>query len=91
MVCIRLKGSAGGHNGIKSIISHIGAEFPRVKVGVGEKPAQFDLADYVLSRFSKEEREQVENAMSRAVSAIEKIVMGDVQGAMNEYNKKVER
>lgn len=88
---IRAKGSAGGHNGIKSIISHIGSEFPRVKVGVGEKPAQFDLADYVLSRFSKEEREAVEDAMDRAVAAIEKIVLGDMAGAMNEYNKKVER
>jgi len=88
---IRKQGSAGGHNGIKSIIAHIGSEFPRVKVGVGEKPAQFDLADYVLSRFSKEEREAAEEAMDRAVLAIEKIIQGDMAGAMNEYNKKVER
>ena len=51
---IRTKGSAGGHNGIKNIIAHLGTqEFPRIKVGVGEKPKYMDLADYVLSRFSK--------------------------------------
>lgn len=88
---IRGKGSAGGHNGIKSIIAHLGMEFPRVKVGVGEKPAQFDLADYVLSHFSREDREKVEDAMNRAVDAVAKIVQGDLAGAMNEYNKKVER
>ena len=54
---IRKKGSAGGHNGIKNIIAHLGTQiFPRIKMGVGEKPKEFDLADYVLSRFSKEER-----------------------------------
>ena len=54
---IRKKGSAGGHNGIKSIISHLGSsEFPRIKVGVGEKPKDYDLADYVLGKFSKAER-----------------------------------
>ncbi len=88
---IRAKGSAGGHNGIKNLIAHLGNVFPRVKIGVGEKPAQFDLADYVLSRFSKEDRELVEEAMDRAVGAIEKIVQGDLSGAMNEYNKKVDR
>ena len=51
---IRKKGSAGGHNGIKNIIAHLGTqEFPRIKVGIGDKPRQMDLADYVLSRFSK--------------------------------------
>lgn len=56
---IRKKGSAGGHNGIKNIIAHLGTqEFPRIKVGVGDKPPRMDLADYVLSRFSKEDREK---------------------------------
>lgn len=88
---IRGKGSAGGHNGIKSIIAHLGSEFPRVKVGIGEKPAHFDLADYVLSHFQKADRELVEDAMDRAVGAISMIVQGNLSGAMNEYNKKVER
>ena len=60
---IRKKGSAGGHNGIKSIISHAGTqEFLRIKVGVGEKPEGWDLADYVLGRFSREERKLVADA-----------------------------
>src|SRR5699024_2029741 len=58
---IRAKGSAGGHNGIKNIIAHLGTEvFPRIKVGVGEKPKGYDLADYVLGHFSKAERERME-------------------------------
>lgn len=86
---IRQKGSAGGHNGIKSIIAHAGTqEFARIKIGVGAKPDGWDLADYVLSRFPKEEREAVEDAMKDAVAAAEKIVAGDVEQAMNIYNKK---
>ena len=88
---IRLKGSAGGHNGIKSIIAHLGSEFMRVKMGVGEKPAHYDLADYVLGHFQKADRELVEEAMDRAVEAIAMMVQGDCAGAMNHYNKKVER
>ena len=87
---IRTKGSAGGHNGIKNIIAHLGHNvFPRIKVGVGEKPKQFDLADYVLSRFSKAEREQMEEGYKKAVQAIEMILRGDIDTAMNEYNRKV--
>lgn len=86
---IRLKGSAGGHNGIKSIIAHAGTqEFARIKIGVGAKPDGWDLADHVLSRFPKEEREAVEDAMKDAVAAAEKIVAGDAKQAMNIYNKK---
>ena len=88
---IRAKGSAGGHNGIKSIIAHLGSEFMRVKMGVGEKPAHYDLADYVLGHFQKADRELVEEAMGRAVEAIAMMVQGDCAGAMNHYNKKVER
>ena len=88
---IRVKGSAGGHNGIKSIISHLGSAFMRVKMGVGEKPAHYDLADYVLGHFQKADRELVEDAMDRAVEAIAMMVQGDCVGAMNHYNKKVER
>ncbi|MDE6888797.1 MAG: aminoacyl-tRNA hydrolase [Eubacterium sp.] len=86
---IRLKGSAGGHNGMKSIIEHIGTEeFARIKVGVGAKPEGWDLADHVLSRFFKQEREHVEEAVKDAVSAAALIVGGDAAKAMNDYNKK---
>ncbi len=88
---LRAKGSAGGHNGIKSVIAHLdGQEFKRVKIGVGEKPKGWDLADYVLSRFPKEERLHVESALERAADAVVKIITGDMASAMNEYNKKVE-
>lgn len=86
---IRKKGSAGGHNGIKSIISHIGSsEFPRIKVGVGEKPKEYDLADYVLGKFSKAEREVMEKGYQNAVKAAALIVKGEIDQAMNEFNKK---
>lgn len=87
---IRKKGSAGGHNGMKNIIQHLGHNvFPRVKVGVGEKPKQFDLADYVLSHFSKEEREQMQEGYKKAIQAVEMILRDDLDGAMNECNRKV--
>ncbi len=86
---IRLKGSAGGHNGIRSIIAHAGTQqFARMKIGVGHKPDGWDLADYVLGRFAKEEREAAEDAMKDAVQAAELIVAGDAAQAMNLYNKK---
>lgn len=86
---IRKKGSAGGHNGIKNIIDHLGTQvFPRIKLGVGEKPREFDLADHVLSRFSKEERKQMEEGCEKAVSAVELILEGEIEAAMNEYNRK---
>jgi len=84
---IRKKGSAGGHNGIKSIINHLGTQnFQRIKVGVGEKPKNWDLADYVLGTFSREDRELVDDALERAGKAAELIVQGEVDRAMNEYN-----
>ena len=87
---IRKKGSAGGHNGIKNIIQHLGHNvFQRIKVGVGEKPKEYDLADYVLGHFSKEDKELMKDGYKRAVEAVEMLVMGDVDGAMNEFNKKV--
>ena len=86
---IRKKGSAGGHNGIKNIIAHIGSQvFPRIKVGVGEKPSKMDLADYVLGHFTKSEREVMEEAYEDACKAVECIVADDIDGAMNEYNRK---
>ena len=87
---IRKKGSAGGHNGIKSIIAHHGTTvFPRIKVGVGEKPKNYDLADYVLGHFSKQERELMEEGYEHASDAVEQIVQGEIEAAMNVFNKKV--
>lgn len=86
---IRAKGSAGGHNGIKNIIANIGGQvFPRIKVGVGEKPPKYDLADYVLGHFSKAEQELMEGGYDHAVCAAELIVAGEINAAMNEYNRK---
>ena len=87
---IRKKGSAGGHNGIKNIIQHLGTNvFHRIKVGVGEKPKGYDLADYVLGHFSKGEKEQMEEGYKKAVNAVELMLQGEVDAAMNEFNKKV--
>ena len=87
---IRKKGSAGGHNGIKNIIQHLGSNvFQRIKVGVGEKPKEYDLADYVLGHFSKAEREVMQDGYKNAIDAVEMIVRGDIDAAMNIYNKKV--
>lgn len=84
---IRGKGSAGGHNGIKSIIKCCGSsDFARIKVGVGGKPEGWDLADHVLGRFSKEERAHVELAIEDACQAAEYIVKGDITKAMNAFN-----
>lgn len=84
---LRKKGSAGGHNGIKNIIAHLGMEtFPRIKVGVGAKPDGWDLADYVLSRFSPTDRTLIDQACERAVDAITTIINDDFDKAMNLYN-----
>ena len=84
---IRKKGSAGGHNGLKNIIEHLGHDtFIRVKVGVGEKPAGWDLVDHVLGRFSPKDREAVDVAADRAVEAIRAIIAEGPDAAMNRYN-----
>lgn len=84
---IRKKGSAGGHNGIKSIIAQIGTQnFYRIKVGVGAKPKGWDLADYVLGRFSPEERELVDKAICDAADAVGMILKDGIEAAMNHYN-----
>lgn len=86
---IRKKGSAGGHNGIKSIIQHLGTQvFKRVKIGVGEKPSGYDLADYVLGHFSKEEWTEMEDAFKRAAQAAAALTGGDAERVMNEYNTR---
>lgn len=85
---IRRKGSAGRHNGLKSIIAHLGSEdFPRVKIGVGKKPnAYMDLADWVLGRFPKELEPQLKEALENADGAISLIVQDKFDRAMNLYN-----
>ncbi len=86
---IRTKGSAGGHNGIKSIIAHLGSQdFPRIKIGVGAKPDRMDLADYVLSRFSQTDRQMMEDAFQNAADAVEFMLADGADAAMNRYNRK---
>lgn len=86
---IRTQGSAGGHNGMKNIIAHLGTqEFPRIKVGVGEKPKNMDLADYVLSHFSKGEQVQMNDAFSEAAEAVAMMVSKGMEPAMNHFNAK---
>ena len=84
---MRKKGSAGGHNGLKNIISHLGSEeFMRIRIGVGDKPAGSDLVDYVLGSFSKEEKKILDETKRNAVLAIETIISDGIDKAMNLYN-----
>ena len=86
---VRKKGSAGGHNGIKSIIARTGTQnFMRIKVGVGEKPAGWDLADHVLGHFSREDRALVEDAIKDAEAAAVLMMQGQVDKDMNDFNAK---
>lgn len=84
---VRKKGSAGGHNGIKSIIAHLGSEeFKRIRFGVGDKPKQMDLADYVLGRFTKEEEEIIASKLETVCDAVECMITEGADSAMNKYN-----
>ena len=84
---IRKKGSAGGHNGIKNIIAQLGTQnFCRIKVGVGEKPKGWDLADYVLGHFNSEETKLMQEAFAAAAEATAVILTEDIDAAMNRYN-----
>jgi PTH1 family peptidyl-tRNA hydrolase len=86
---VREGGSAGGHNGMKNIIQHVGTEkFPRVRIGVGEKPKEWDLKDYVLGHFSRDDEPKMREALGNTVTAVEMIVSGDIQRAMSAFNKK---
>lgn len=86
---IRIKGSAGGHNGLKSIIAHLGHDtFQRIKMGVGEKPKSYDLADYVLGHFTSSERKVMNEAAEQAADAVRMIIGENVDAAMNRYNGK---
>jgi PTH1 family peptidyl-tRNA hydrolase len=86
---LRTKGSAGGHNGIKSIIAHLGTEnFPRIRIGVGDKPSGWDLADYVLSRFPSDEQPIIREALGKTSEAVKAILTEGMEAAMNLYNRK---
>ena len=85
---IRTGGSAGGHNGLKNIIQHLGTDqFPRIKVGVGQKPhPACDMADWVLGKFQGEDKKAVEAAVKRAADAVECLIERGPEEAMNRYN-----
>ncbi len=86
---IRKKGSAGGHNGLKNIIAQLGTDqFMRVKMGVGEKPKGYDLADYVLGHFTGDERKIMDEAAKSAEEAVCMMLQGQVDAAMNRFNTK---
>jgi len=89
---VRRNGSAGGHNGIKSIIEQLGSQdFPRIKIGVGSPPPQWnDLADWVLGNIPKEDQQAMYARIEDSLPCAEKIIAGDTEGAMNIYNQKKE-
>lgn len=88
---VRKRGSAGGHNGLKNIIKMLGSEgFQRIRVGVGEKPKEYDLVDWVLGHFQGEDRKAMDGAIERAVQAVEMILSEGTDAAMNEFNRKVQ-
>lgn len=85
---VRAEGSAGGHNGLKSVISHLGSQdFPRIKIGVGAKPhPDYDLADWVLSTFTPEEEKALVPALEHAAAAAQELIRNGVQSAASKYN-----
>lgn len=87
---IRRNGSAGGHNGVKSIVSCLGSQnFPRIKIGVGAKPhPDYDLANWVLSRFSERERKLIDPAVERAAEAVRAILCEGLERASSQFNGK---
>ncbi len=80
------RGSAGGHNGLKSIVEHVGVDFARLRVGVGRGDARRDLADHVLSRFDRSEQAEVERMTVRAADAAEMFITSGIAAVMNEFN-----
>lgn len=89
IIRIRRKGSAGGHNGLKSIIAHISSDaFPRIKIGVGQKPSpDYDLVKWVLGRFPAEDIKRIEDRFPDILSSAELILSGEIDSAMNKYSK----
>jgi PTH1 family peptidyl-tRNA hydrolase len=82
----RKRGSAGGHNGLKSVIAHLGDEFSRLRMGVGRGADQRNLADHVLSRFEKDEAAEVERMTARAADAAEMFITSGIEAVMNAFN-----
>jgi len=83
----RARGSAGGHNGLKSLIAHVGDEFPRLRVGVGRGPdGERDLAEHVLSRFAADEMSEVERMTTRGADAAEMFITSGIAAVMNAFN-----
>jgi len=88
---LRARGTAGGHNGLKSIIACLGTEqFPRVRVGVGRGDPRRDLADHVLAMFDDDERDEVDRAIARAADAVETFLAEGIEAAMNRHNRAEE-
>lgn len=86
---IRKKGSAGGHNGIKNIISMLGTQnFQRIKIGVGDKPKEWDLVDWVLGRFPREQEPTIREMLKEAYYAVQVMIEEGPEAAMNQFNKK---
>jgi PTH1 family peptidyl-tRNA hydrolase len=85
---LRRNGSTGGHNGLKDIIAKCGGEgFPRIKIGVGQKPhPDYDMAQWVLSTFKDQDAEQIRSAVQRAAKAVDAVITQGMDKAMNEYN-----
>ena len=82
----RARGSAGGHNGLKSLIAHLGVDFARLRVGVGRGDERRDLADHVLARFDADEAAEVERMTARAADAAEMFIASGIEAVMNGYN-----
>jgi PTH1 family peptidyl-tRNA hydrolase len=82
----RARGSAGGHNGLKSIVAHLGEDFPRLRIGVGRGDARRDLADHVLARFDTDEAAEVERMIGRAADAAETFITSGIAAVMNGFN-----
>ena len=82
----RSRGSAGGHNGLKSVIEHLGSEVPRLRLGVGRGDSRRDLADHVLAKFDKDEASEVERMISRAADAADVFITDGIAAVMNQFN-----
>ena len=82
----RVRGSAGGHNGLKSIIEHVGPDFSRLRIGVGRGDERRDLADHVLARFDQDEAAEVDRMTGRAADAAEMFITSGIAAVMNGFN-----
>lgn len=86
---VRRSGSAGGHKGVKSIIESLGSEsFPRIRIGIGQPPQDMEVIDYVLSKFTSEERDEIEKAEQTAIEALKIMILEGVEPAMNKFNTR---